>query len=432
MNVDQSVNVLDIESELIRHLVNKEALQRIIKENISDELLIRPKCKEALAFARHYYIEHTDAPSPQIMNTEFPQFMGQVNFFGNKTEVSISWLVNKIRDRYKRKEIHDLSLELGELWNTNKTDEAIRLLRVKSVEIDRASLSHNNQWETSDYKNFIGLVQDEVIRDLYKGFSTGFPRVDQYTGGLKPGYLAFLAARPKRMKSFFLIQSFIEQIKQGHRPIFFTLELTHKEIMLRFMCMVTGFPWDRAQRGDFGSKKEWEGIENKWKDFCDQYGSAIVVQPPSDERSVQQLMMQADKANADSIFISQLKYITPLKYHRSSHESYAEIVLDLKQEAVKTGKERPLYVEAQFNREAQNIQELQELDLAQLGLTDAIGQTADVVYSIVQTNDMYNSGQAEMGVVEARNHGKTSWMFQSEFKINTYLKCLGTREELGI
>ena len=279
---------------------------------------------------------------------------------------------------------------------------------------------------------FIGMIQDEIIHNKYKGYSVGFSQIDKYTGGLKPGYLAFLAARPKRMKSFFLIQAFIEQIKQGYTPVFFTLELTHKEIMNRFMCMVSGYPWDKAQRGEFSSSKDWDMIEKTWLNFTEEYGKAFVIQPKADERSVSQLMLLAEKNDCDSIFISQLKYITPVRNYHNSHEQYAEIVIDLKNQAVKTGSERPIYVEAQFNREAQSVKELQDLDLAQLGLTDAIGQTADVVYSIVQSQDMYNSGIAEMGIVEARNHGKTSWMFESEFKKNTYLKCLGLKELYGV
>lgn len=424
MSDDQSVNVIEIEQELLKHLLSKEDLEKIIKENINDELLINPAIKSVLAFAKHYFVNSSIAPTSDVLTTEFADLKLDLS----EPQTSVDWVIGKLKHRYKRSEVWDMATKLADYWENDSIDDAMLYLRERSTEIEKNTLSYTNAWETTDSKRFISLIQDEIIRDMYRGYSVGYKQIDMYTGGLKPGYLAFLAARPKRMKSFFLIQSFIEQIKQGHRPIFFTLELTHKEIMLRFMCMVTGYPWDKAQRGEFASSKDWEFIETKWNEFCEEYGSAIVIQPAADERSVQQLMLQAERYEADSIFISQLKYITPVKSYRSMHEMYAEIVLDLKQQAVKTGSERPFFVEAQFNREAQNIKELQELDLGQLGLTDAIGQTADVVYSIVQTQDMYNSGIAEMGIVEARNHGKTSWMFESEFKKTTYLKCLGLKD----
>lgn len=424
MSVDQSVNIINIEEELIKHLLIKDSLEKIVKENINDDLLILPATKSAVAFAKHYFVSSSSAPTKEVFTTEFDNHQ----FDLSTPESSIDWIVKKLRDRYRKSEIWDLATNLADHWENETLDDAVSLLRNKTREIEKNTLSYTNIWDTSDYKRFVGQIQDEIIKDMYKGYSVGFPQIDRYTGGLKPGYLGFLAARPKRMKSFFMIQAFIEQIKQGHRPIFMTLELTHKEIMMRFMCMVTGYPWDKAQRGEFSSTKDWENIEKKWKEFCEEYGTGTVIQPAADQRSISQLMLQADQHDADSIFISQLKYITPVRSYRNSHESYAEIVLDLKNEAVKTGHERPIYVEAQFNREAQNVAELQDLDLAQLGLTDAIGQTADVVYSIVQTKDMHDNGVAEMGILEARNHGKTSWMFQSEFKTDTYLRCLGTKD----
>jgi len=427
MSVEPFVSVMNLEEELVKHLLIKDSLEKVVKDGLSDHILILPKVKSAVAFAKHYYNESTTAPTAEVFNTEFPDHA----FDLVDPESSIDWVIEKLRNRYRKSEIWDLTLKLADHWKADQVDEAIGLLRNTTVEIEKNTLSHTNTWSTGDHKMFIGMIQDEIIHNKYKGYSVGFSQIDKYTGGLKPGYLAFLAARPKRMKSFFLIQSFIEQIKQGHTPVFFTLELTHKEIMSRFMCMVSGYPWDKAQRGEFSSSKDWDMIEKTWLNFTEEYGKAFVIQPKADERSVSQLMLLAEKNDCDSIFISQLKYITPVKNYYNSHEQYAEIVIDLKNQAVKTGSERPIYVEAQFNREAQSVKELQDLDLAQLGLTDAIGQTADVVYSIVQSQDMYNSGVAEMGIVEARNHGKTSWMFQSEFKKNTYLKCLGLKELYG-
>jgi len=424
MSVDQSTSVMDLEEELVKHLLIKESLEKIIKENVTDEILVLPKIKSAVAFAKHYYSKSSSSPTSDVLRTEFPEY----EFDLDETDSSIDWVIQKLKERYRKREIWDLTVDLADKWEQNDIDGAIDTLRVTSKEIDKNTMTHTNVWETDDYKRFVGLIQEEIIRDQYKGFSVGFNQIDRYTGGLKPGYLAFLAARPKRMKSFFMLQSYIEQIKQGHKPIFLTLELTHKEIMLRFMCMVTGYSWDKAQRGEFASSKDWENIGTKWREFNEEYGTGTIIQPAADERSVAQLMLQAEKHDADSIFISQFKYVRPVKNYRNAHEGFSEIVLDLKNEAVRTGSERPIYVEAQFNRDAQNIGELQDLDLAQLGLTDAIGQTSDVVYSIVQTKDMYDNGVAEMGIVEARNHGKTSWMFQSEFKQTTYLKCLGTKE----
>jgi len=222
-----------------------------------------------------------------------------------------------------------------------------------------------------------------------------------------------------------MIKSFIEQIKQGHHPVFFTLELLDKEILLRMMCFVTGFPWDKAERGNI-VRDEWKMIEEGWSEFSSNIqGSPMIVMPKPGERSVPQMVMMADKLNADSIFISQLKQIESIRYYKNTFDKYNEIVTDLKSASTRSGSERPILVEAQFNRTAQSLKEMGEMDLAQLGLTDAIGQTSDVVFGVVQNQEDHQNQLFQFGIIEARNHGKQGWVFQYEYQTKTEIRCIG-------
>src|SRR5581483_671258 len=106
----------------------------------------------------------------------------------------------------------------------------------------------------------------KIIQGQFKGHSFGFKEVDDFTGGNKPGYLAGLAARPKRQKTFYAIQAWIANVYSGRPSVFFPLENTTDEIVLRASCMLSGVSYDSAQRGEL-MPEEWERYNQAWSDF---------------------------------------------------------------------------------------------------------------------------------------------------------------------
>lgn len=405
--------VLDLELEFISHLTNQDSLEYAIRDGISSELFYAPKNKAIYTFVQHYFNEAKQAPTSAVMQTEFGLDPGQ-------PQSTIEWVSEKLRQRYQQNEVTDLVYALAD--KVQEPAEAMAILEGKLMQIQRNSMSTKHIWGAGDSALFLSQLQDKIMQGHYQGVSTGFDQVDLFTGGLKKGYLAFLAARPKRQKTFYMLKAFIEQKKSGSVPILFTLENTVEEIKLRISCMLSGYPWDLAQRGMI-DKQGWSLLSEAWEEF-DALGPHWIARPPMDERSVPSMMLQADKLEADSVLISQFKYIQPVQqnWKMPAHERYAELVLDLKGAATRPGAERPIYVEAQFNREGDSIEEFSDIGLGQLGLTDMIGQAADVVFALYQNKEMRLNQQTQFGIIEARNHDKKNWYVRSEFRNATYIE----------
>lgn len=416
MTEDQSVS-LDLEQELLNHLVDKDATEYAIRDGLSTDLIYTPTNKAVYNFVKSYVNETGKAPTHPVLLTEFP------NLSLADPQSSIEWIVEKLRERYQRNKVQDLALRLAETSAT--PDVAMQYLQDEVLEIQRNSLSQRYVWGAGDSKIFLSDLQDKILAGQYQGYTTGFPIVDQFTGGLKPGYLAFLAARPKRMKTFFMLKAFIEQKRAGAKPILFTLENSEQEVMLRISCLISGYPWDLAQRGIISSAG-WKLLDNAWEEF-DALGEHWIARPPMDERTVPSMMLQADKLGAESVIISQFKWIAPTNSYylnRPDHEKWANIVMDLKAAASRQGSERPIYVEAQFNREGEGIEEFTEIGLGQLGLTDAMGQVADIVFALYQNKEMRDNKQIQFGIIEARNSDKHNWYVRSEYKETTFLEMM--------
>lgn len=98
--------------------------------------------------------------------------------------------------------------------------------------------------------------------------------------------------------------------------------------------------------------------------------------------------------------------------------------MDLKAAAARPGKERPILVEAQVNREGDRLEDFSDMSLSQLGLTDRIGQVSDIVYALYQNKEMRENQQIQLGIIEARNSDKSSWYVRTELRKETYLEMI--------
>lgn len=407
--------MLDLEQEFLDHLTSTEDLAMVIREGFDVDLLNTPNRKAITNFAVHYFKQNGTAPTPEVFLMEFP------NIELYETRAAMPFVLEKLRERFQRNGVQTLIRGVAKL--SDSPTEALSYLREHTLDIERKSMTSKTVWSADHIDEFITSMKEKILAGQFKGHSFGFKEVDDFTGGNKPGYLAGLAARPKRQKTFYACQAFIANVFRGEPSVFYTLENSQDEIILRISCMLSGIPWDRVQRGEC-MPADWEAIRHAWHEFK-KLAPAYIVRPDVGERSVQSLLLQADKLEVTNVTVSQFKYIEPVKdNYRAEHEKWGSIVVDLKLAATSPGRERPWYIETQLNREAQSMTEMQDADLSQLGLTDMWGQACDIMFCLFQNRDLRASGLTEFGIIEARNSDKNSWIVHGEFKEGTELKIV--------
>jgi replicative DNA helicase len=406
---------LDIEQEFTFHLAIQDSLEYILREGISNELLLAPRTKAVFQFVQHHFSDTGKMPSLKVLKTEFPQ----ATF--DEPETTIQYIIDKLRERYQRNKVEKVIIEVAKVAQ-KQPGEAMKILRDEVFEIERNSLSSRSVVRPGDHVLFIRDLQEKVMAGHFSGVTVGFKEIDSFTGGLKDGNLAYILARPKRQKTFFWLEAFIGQAKEGKNPIAFTLENTLDEIQLRISCKLSGFPWDQAQKGNF-AKKDYELLNSAWSDFSKHEWT--LEMPNLDERTIPALMIKADKADAGSVLISQFKYLKGLKdWYPTETAEHAEIAVDLKRAAIRPGYERPFYVEAQFNRGGDSMEELEDFNASKVGLTDMIPQAADTLYGLFQNKDQRANNTVEFGILEARNHGKGAWYIETEYIASTKMRLI--------
>lgn len=402
--------LLDIEQEFINHLAKSSSFEYILREGVSADLLLTPLAKGVFAFVQYQFNETGKVPSLRVLESEF----SAASF--DEPDTTASYVVDKLRERFQRNEIGKILDESARLA-TNDPSAAMDRLRSRVFEVEKNTLSQRHVWSPGDHTLFLHDLQQKIQAGAYKGVTIGFPEIDAFTGGIKDGWAVYILARQKRKKTFFTLNAFIKQTLEDANPYLFTLENTESEIMLRISCMISGYSWDLAQKGIFDSKA-WKMINTAWSDFSKH--PHHIEMPPLDERTMNHFALKADKVDAGPMLISQFKYIDGARdRYRADHEERADVAVDIKRTATRQGKERPIIVEAQFNRGGDSMEELEDFDGGKVGLTDMIPQSADALYGLFESKDLRANGQIEYGILEARNHDRASWYVKTELKTKT-------------
>jgi replicative DNA helicase len=76
--------------------------------------------------------------------------------------------------------------------------------------------------------------------DHHTGLLTGWPDWDILTGGLHPGDLTVIAARPSVGKTALILALAIVIARQGHKVAIFSLEMSRQELQHRLISMISG------------------------------------------------------------------------------------------------------------------------------------------------------------------------------------------------
>lgn len=122
------------------------------------------------------------------------------------------------------------------------------------IEDIRQRLGVDDADATFDAQDLMGRTLD--MADAYAqgsravlGVPTGWPSVDRIIGGLIPGNLIVVAARPGKGKSALAANLLVNVARQGERTVLVSLEMTAAEIGMRLICRAGQLNWESLRDG---------------------------------------------------------------------------------------------------------------------------------------------------------------------------------------
>lgn len=375
---------LNLDYELTQHLLIPEHVIALRDEGVGPDLVFDRKLKGFVDFVFGYLTKYGKPPSITTINEEW-------EIPKEAPTVDLEYLAERLKRRYIRSQQKKI---LEQLVETTEPDEFVNALISRSHELWSRVAPERQVLTGDDYREMI--EEFRTISDRKEsGATIGFPEVDEHTGGIGKGHLCFVVARPKRYKSWILLNSFIEQRIQGLTPILYTLELSEKDMYKRLMCLVSGVSYTRMIHNSL-MPTDWKKIEEAMEEFA-KLGPYYIVHPDFESRKVSNFVLEAQKRGANSILVDQLSFVHAEKPGRSDEQT-KEIVHSMKVAATKM--QIPLICACQFNREAAALEELAGAD--KIGLSRSIEETADLLIALFRNEEEAELNMIRMKILEGR------------------------------
>ena len=233
------------------------------------------------------------------------------------------------------------------------------------------------------------------------GIPTGFAPIDDCTGGLKPGEMFVLAARPSIGKTSLALNVLRNVAMNREKPravAFFSLEMTAEQIARRILCTESQIPesvfWNRSfQFSDLSRMTGAVDAIRKAQIYIDPTGGLTIAELRAKARR-----LKAQK-NIELIVIDYLQLMHADGRIESRQQEVAEISGGIKKLAKDL--KVPVLVLAQLNREIDKAQGAgARPKLAHLRESGTIEQDADIV-SFLHRNREESKGVANSASVEA-------------------------------
>ena len=254
-------------------------------------------------------------------------------------------------------------------------------------------------------------VEDRYAQkdDKIGGYHTGFADLDSYTGGLQPGSLTIIAARPSMGKTAFAVN--IAQFGGGgaNRPVLiFSLEMPAEQLVIRMLSAESGVNLSTLSKGtfdtdDFKRVKEASEVLSRQNIFINDDSNLTAV----DFRT----RCRRFKTKHPDLSLVIVDYLQLMSSGDARTEGRQQEVSDISRMLKVAARELkcPVIALSQLSRavESRNDKKPQLSDLRDSG---AIEQDADVVllmfredyYSENENNDMQDS-KADIRVAKNRN-----------------------------
>ena len=213
---------------------------------------------------------------------------------------------------------------------------------------------------------------DEIIRrGRSAGIMTGLPAFDDQIGGVFPGELTVVAARPGQGKTSLALQMAAHAAESGRVVYFASLEMGRNELALKRLCAVAGVSSMRVRTGDINAYERSRIMQAAQSVAVDNFHlhDWAAIRPFDIQRA-------ARRVGAEIIFVDYLQIVTAPDATKKRYEQVGDISRQLK--IIAREMNIPVVACCQIGRQAEQGKESRPM-LSQLRESGNLEQDADVV-----------------------------------------------------
>lgn len=397
---------MDIEKALIGALSTPDDIKVARDEGLSPEVFSDPFHREVVEFTFSYWrgTGQTLAPTPAILEEEF----------GRPVEVedsseSLVWLVERLKKRYRSNRLQDIIRDSAGTV-LDDPEGTVETLYRDLWKVRQNVSSHRNRVDLADNIQERREAYSQRLQAHAQAAPIGFPEIDDFTGGIRPGEMVTVAGYAKQGKSWTLVNAAVEARKQGYTPYVATLELDVDTFSERIDAVFSGIGYGKLSRGHM-TPADIDRLHEAQEEMRE-LGSFFVESPVSSERTPDDLVNRARQLGCDYIIIDQLSWITPAETHRTRQDTYKSILENLKLSVGSTTEgPLPLLLAVQFNREAGPKG---RGTMNQMADAAEIERIADMMFGLYRTEEMRADDALVLDMLGTRRTDLRSWVLNWE------------------
>lgn len=407
------IYALDLDEEVLSHLVIPESVEMMRYEDISKDLIEDDIVRIAFDWQMSHKREYGVIATPSVFADEFDLDLVD-------PETAIGDLIERLRARWIRNQGRRALEKLGTQFRDDPAQIPSNLTSL-AREFNEKTAKRGDLFGTGDIERALKKYDKKVLRGI--GPSFGFPMIDDHFYGMLG--LSLIIAPPKTYKSWIMIKSLAENVRNGKYPWLYSLELPAEETDMRIRCMLADIPYWRYLRNSLTNDDRRKLIEAS--EEIDAVGSYKVIKPPQGERGIDRMVDNAREGGADLILIDQLQYVENRDGHSLGEKNETGSYWQVLDKARNLSDDGPITFAHQFNRNAMFAEEMPPVEYAKG--SSAIEETSTLALGIWGNKDMRRSNVLEIGTLVSRNYMFKSWELGIELSQGCNFELLGEVED---
>ena len=397
-----------IERKLLAKMTELSEITRVWEMGLRQEVFEDPLNRFVFQFMVDYWLntQMTQAPTWVVMESEYPQVK-----LDPVVEESTEWLVQWLQKRYAAAEVQELlrsaaktcnddpSSTLDVLWHNAYDAAQITAPRYARVDITETITARRERYS------------HDVQNQTQAGAAIGLEELDVHTRGILPGELCAAAAYTKTGKSWLLANAFVATLRNGLRPLFFTLEMGVPEIEDRIDALYSGVSYQRLSQREL-TPQEMIRLREAQDEIATLPGG-FIERPQRGERTVKHMVSRARQLGADLLIVDQLSFIDATRDYNGDSAlrmKHGEIIFELKDEISRENAGKvPCLLAVQLNRQAASNGNAGRGELYNFANSSMVEQTVDLALGLWRNTEMRANNAMGLDIMGSRRCDTRSW-----------------------
>jgi replicative DNA helicase len=336
---------------------------------------------KAYAFLIDYTGSYGEMPTPAALH-------GKTGIQLEAVAEPAAFFADELLNRALHKDLKEGGIEFTKHLDEARPQEALDHMEVMLRAVRRTHRHHSSQIDRVPALWEDVLAYYDKIKAGERGILTPWPTINEETLGFWPEDLALFVARVGIGKTWCAAMLAHHAWKEGNKVLFATTEISKMRIAMRFCALHFGLPYSAIRRAKLDAF-----VEKKWRDdikaMINAEGLYVIggdfdFRPENFENAVEQVQDEDDSEEGKILSVFDGAYLLRAE-GKNRIERAANAFDELKRICKRTAV--PNVVTMQFNREVKANQ-AKTMSVEKIALTDVASWNADLIYGMVQTQDM--------------------------------------------